>query len=176
MKTDLNKLVRRLKHGDASAFDELYQQTYRQVFFIVLPILNDRALAEDIMQDTYLKLLDSIHAYEERNFLAYLLTIAKNLAINEYKKRKRVTYTDEIENDYSNYSFLNHAEIKLEKEALIKEVLSCLDETEKNVVLLYNVENLTHREIAMILGKPLGTITWTYQKALKKMQKKYKEG
>ncbi len=176
MKDNLNHLVRLLKQGDTSVFDELYHNTFRQVFFVILPILNDRSLAEDIMQDTYIKLLKNLQNYTENNFLAYLLTIAKNLALNEYKKRKRMTLVDEVEYDYSNYAFQNHIEISIEKEELIRDMLAILDETEKNVVLLYNVENLTHREIALILDKPLGTITWIYSKAVKKLQKKFREG
>jgi len=128
------------------------------------------------MQDTYIKVLQNIEKYTENNFLAYLLTIAKNLALNEYKKRKRMTLVDDVEHDYSNYPFQNHIEVSLEKEELIRDMLAILDETEKNVVLLYNVENLTHKEIALILDKPLGTITWIYSKAVKKLQKKFREG
>jgi RNA polymerase sigma-70 factor (ECF subfamily) len=175
MADSLNQLVKALQAGDMSAFDELYQQTYRKVFFIVLPILKDRSLAEDIMQDTYIRLLESIGTYRERNFLAYLLTIAKNLAINEYHKRKHSVLTDTIELDKSAYSLINHVEIQIEKADFIRESLSVLDENERNVVLLYTLENLTHREIAFILDKPLGTITWIYSKAIKKIRKKVKE-
>ncbi len=176
MNEDLNRLVRRLKQGDQSVFDSIYELTYRQVFFVILPILNDRQLTEDIMQDTYLKMLKSLQNYKEKNFLAYLLTIARNLAINAYNRRKRETFIDCIEIGDSEYSFMDQVELNAEKADLIRKMLDCLDEAEKNVILLYNIENLTHREIAMILDKPLGTITWIYQKAVTKLKKRFKEG
>ncbi|MBN2696514.1 MAG: RNA polymerase sigma factor, partial [Bacilli bacterium] len=145
-------------------------------YFVILPILKDKQLTEDILQEAYMKMLKNIDRYQEKNFLAYLITIAKNLAINEYNRRKRESFVDTIETSESDYSFMDHVEIKAEKEELIKEMLSALDETEKNVILLYNVENLTHREIAAILDKPLGTVTWIYAKAVKKLKAKFKEG
>jgi len=164
----LERYIQKLKNGDSSAFDKIYELTYRKIFFIVLPILKDKSLTEDIMQDTYLKFLDKLYDYNAKNSLAYLLTIAKNLAINEYNKRKRVTR--EIDLDAATFSFDAHLEISVERKEFVESALKILTQTERNIFLLHNLENLTHREISMILNKPLGTITWTYQQALKKMR------
>jgi len=171
----LNQLVRELKSGNMSVFDELYQLTYRKVYFIALGVLHDTHLAEDIIQDTYLKMLDSIQQYHEKNFLAYLLTIAKNLAINEYNRRKKINYTSEEIDSYAELDLQDYLQIKVEKKELIQKSLSCLDIFEKNVFLLYTIENLTHKEISIMLEKPIGTITWTYQKAIHKIRQKIKE-
>lgn len=171
----LNQLVREIKNGLMDSFDELYQLTYRKVFFIALGVLHDSQLAEDIVQDTYLKMLESIQEYREKNFLAYLLTIAKNLAINEYNRRKRISFTSEEIDTYIEINLEDYLQIKAEKRELIQKSLACLDVLEKNVFLLYTIENLTHKEIAFILEKPIGTITWIYQKALKKIRQKIKE-
>jgi len=175
MTEDINRLVRRLQAGDQTAFDAIYEQTYKTVYFSVLPILRDRSLADDIVQDTYLRMIDRLSEYQERNFLAYLVTIARNLAFNEYKSRKRVRYTDDDLDALAPFSYESQLEIKAGNEELIKKALSVLDETEKSVVLLYNVSNLTHREIAVILDKPLGTVTWLYQRAIRKIRGAIKE-
>lgn len=173
MDNNLERLIKRLKSGDEEAFDQIYSLTYRKIYFLVLPIIKDKSLAEDIMQDTYLKFLEKLYDYKARNSLAYILTIARNLAINMYNKRKREFKVD----DYTleGFSYLEHIEFKVETRELIKEGLSVLNETEKNIFLLHNIENLPHREIALILDKPIGTITWTYQQALRKMRKKIKD-
>jgi len=176
MNESLNQLVRELKNGNMSVFDKIYQETYRKVYFIVLNVLHDQHLTEDIIQDTYLKMIDSIQNYEEKNFLAYLLTIAKNLAYNEYNRRKRVTYTEEDLDTFTEVHLEDYIEINIEKRELITKALSCLDSAEKNVFLLYTIENLTHKEISLLLEKPIGTITWIYQKALKKIRRTLKEG
>jgi RNA polymerase sigma-70 factor (ECF subfamily) len=160
--------IKRLGAGDEAAFDMIYQLTYRKIYFLVLPILRDKALAEDIMQDTYLKFLEKLYSYKAKNSLAYILTIARNLAINEYNKRKRVTKVED--EDINLFSFDEYLEISVENKDLITKALSVLNEFERNVFLLHELENLKHREIAVILNKPIGTITWTYQQAIKKMR------
>ncbi len=170
---NLEKYIKMFKNGDQVAFDIIYKLTYRKIFFIVLPILKDKALAEDIMQDTYLKFLDKIYSYNAKNSLAYILTIAKNLAINEYNKRKREVRI--IDSDIDNFSYDAFLELSASNEEMIKSALSVLNNQEKNVFLLHNLENLRHREIALILNKPIGTITWIYQQAVKKMKNHIKD-
>lgn len=170
LKGNLEMLVKELRLGNEEAFNQIYEITYRKIYFIVLPILKDKSLTEDIIQDTYLKFLEKLYDYKSKNLLSYLLTIAKNLAINEYNKRKR---NISIDNETVNYefSFDEFLEVKTVNKELIKNALSVLDKTERNIFLLHNIEDIPHREIAIILGKPLGTITWMYQRALRKMRK-----
>ncbi len=166
MKTNLNELVKRLKLGDEEAFKELYNGSYRQIFFVVLPIIRDKSLAEDIVQDTYLKFLEKLSDYKVKNVLSYLITIGKNLAINEYNKRKKITKLD----DFSNFSYYDHVEIKTERREMINKALSILDQDELNIFLLHVLEGLTHKELSVIMEKPLGTISWLYVRAVKKMR------
>lgn len=165
----LEESIKKLKAGDAEAFNEIYELTYRKIYFIVLPIIKDKSLAEDISQDTYLKFLEKLYDYEARNSLAYILTIARNLAINMYNRRKKV-YKVDIDS-LNTFSFENFIEYKLEHKEMIQEALSVLNTTEKNIFLLHNLEGLKHREISLIMDKPLGSVTWTYQQAVRKMKK-----
>jgi RNA polymerase sigma-70 factor (ECF subfamily) len=170
MGEDLNVLVRRLQSGDRSAFEGIYEMTKRPVYYVALAILHDPGLAEDIMQDTYLKFLQNPAAYRERNFSAYLVTISRHLAINEYQKRRRTELTEDLEAQRELPSLLGSVEVDAEKKAVIDLALSALDPFEKNVVLMYTVADMTHKEIAAALDRPIGTITWTYAKAVKKMR------
>lgn len=174
MGDSLNVLVRSLQQGNVDAFDEIYALTHKPVYYTILGILHDSSLSEDIMQDTYMKFLKNPSAYHEDNFMAYLVTIARNLAINEYNSRKRTELSDDLEWS-RNLSYEGSIEIDAEHKQLIEKGLSALDEFEKSVVLLYNISNLTHKEIAAVLQKPIGTITWTYSKALKKIREAIKE-
>lgn len=166
---NLEANIQKLKSGDETAFDKIYEMTYRKIYFVVLPILRDKALAEDIIQDTYLKFLEKMYDYKSRNSLAYILTIARNLAINEYNKRKREIKIES--EDMSQFGYDQFLEISAENEEMIRKALSILDQTERNVFLLHVIEDMKHKEIALVLNKPLGTITWVYQKAVRKMRK-----
>lgn len=171
MNRNLEALVKLLKQGDETAFPKLYNETYRQLFFVVLPIIRDKSLAEDILQDTYLKFLEKLNDYQAKNVFSYLITIAKNLAINEYNRRKKTVKID----DFYEFSYYEHIEIKEEMNEAIIKALAILDRDEKDVFLLHVLENLTHKEIAVIMEKPTGTISWLYAKAIKKMKIYLKE-
>lgn len=171
----LNQLVNELKNGNMAVFELIYENTYRKVYFVVLSVLHDKSLTEDIMQDTYLKMISSIQNYTEKNFLAYLLTIAKNLAINEYNRRKKVIHSEEEIDHFRSDTLIDHLEIQAEKREVIEKTLAILEGSERDVFLLHTIENLTHREISAILDKPIGTITWLYQKAIKKIRQFIKE-
>lgn len=170
MGKNLEVFVKRLKSGDETAFKEIYNNTYRQIFFVILPITRDKFLAEDIIQDTYLKFLQKLDDYKSNNLLAYLITIAKNLSINEYNRRKKVTKIE----DFSEFSYYDYVEFKTEAKEAINKALSVLDNEEKNIFLLHVLEDMTHKEIATIIDKPIGTVTWLYSRAIKKMQNKLK--
>lgn len=164
--------VKRLKDGQMDAFDEVYHQTKTSVYYTILGILKDPSLSEDIMQETYLKALDKIHQFKPKYlFVTWLTTIAKNLAINEYNRRKRELSMDTEEHDYM-FSQSSDAY----NEAILRELMVHLTEDERLIILYHIVENYKFKDIAKMLDKPLGTVTWSYQNALKKLRDKVKEG
>jgi len=165
---DYLELVKRIKLRDDHAFDILYEDTKYSVFSIIFAIVKDRYVAEDLMQDTYMKMLQAIHQYNGKaKFKTWLLTIAKNLAIDYYRKNARVTTLDLQLDEYLLPSHDDRSYEKLESEMY----LNVLDIEERQIVLLKVVSELKHHEIAKIVGKPLGTVMWIYNKAIKKMQK-----
>ena len=164
---DINELVKQLQNGNIEAFDDIYYQTKNIVYYSIFIILKDCQLSEDIMQDTYLKALSKIHTYRRKaHFKSWLVTIAKNLAINEFNRRKREMLIDIGENEYIFGSCASTAE----NEVLINQIFTVLSDDEKEVVMLHVIGDLKHREIAKLLNKPIGTITWLYNKAIKKLK------
>ena len=169
---ELNKLVSELQNGDMTLFDTIYHETKSVVYYTILSIVKDKSLSEDIMQDTYLKSLQKIHSFKPRyGFKSWIVTIARNLAINEYNKRKRELSFDPSVDEY----IFGHSESSSEKELIVRDILNYLDETEREVVVMHVLGDMKHREIADILKKPIGTITWIYNKAINKAQEKFRE-
>lgn len=160
----LNKCVLRIKEGDEQAFAEMYEATRRGVFSYVYSILRNFAVAEEIMQDTYINVKLKISTYKENtNFTAWLLQIAKNLSYNYLRKSKRETVSDEaVVKAGKSYS------IPDEGKPVISAMRKVLGQEELQIVLLHVVSGYKHREIAEFLGKPLGTVTWTYKNAVRK--------
>ncbi len=169
---ELNKLILNLQKGDMSVFDIMYHETKSVVYYTILSILKDKSRSEDIMQDTYLKALNKIHSFKPRyGFKSWIVTIARNLAINEYNRRKRELSYDPSVDDF----IFGQQESTSEKELIVKEILDSLDEVEREVVVMHVLGDMKHREIADILKRPLGTITWIYNKAIKKAKEKFGE-
>jgi RNA polymerase sigma-70 factor (ECF subfamily) len=168
--TQLNRLVKRLQSGDMDVFDSIYHETKKPVYHTILAILKDRSLSEDIMQDTYLKALAKIHSFTPRySFTSWIVTIARNLALNEYKRRQREVQIDVTENE----NLFGTTEENAETQLIVEEMLNSVSEEEREVIILHVVADLKHREIAEILGKPLGTITWMYNNAINKIKQEF---
>lgn len=165
----MNNIIRQLKSGNMDLFDDFYELTKKQVYVAIINIIKNKTICEDIMQDTYLKFLNNIHKYKDKtNVIAFIVTIARNLAINEYNKNKR-----EVHYDLSLYE--EEIVSKTEETPLLDLVYETLSGIELEVFILHVIDDLKHREIVKIMKKPLGTITWIYNKALKKMKEKVGE-
>ena len=96
-RTACDRALKRLAAGDVSALETIYHQLGRKIFMTAFSVLGDTHAAEDVMQDTFLRLTEYAHAYrEEGNAVAYILTVTRRLAINELEKRKREFPAEEI--------------------------------------------------------------------------------
>lgn len=160
----INKLIEK----DEFAFEKVYSASYKTVFLVIKSIVKSDDVTLDLVQDTYIQAISSIHSYKRNGkFLAWICSIAHRKAIDYYRREKRIVNIDVTDSD----TYLESHTPEYEKHLVLEELLSKLDPVEYQVVMLYNIEGYTHKEIAEILKKPLGTITWTYNKAIKKLRK-----
>lgn len=170
IKKDIKTLIKQLQNGDISVFDDIYYSTKDNVYYTILSIVKDGSLSEDIMQDTYLKALEKIHSYRPSNsFNSWIITIARNLAINEFNRRKRELKVDPGENEI----IFGITESSSEKELIVKEMMEFLNEDEREIVIMHIIGDMKYREIAEVLGMPIGTVSWKYNEAVKKLKNKY---
>ena len=92
---EMHKIIVELKNNNMDVFDEFYELTKRQVYVSILSIVKNKTISDDIMQETYMRFLNNIHKYKEKtNVVAFIVTIARNLAINEYNKQKKEVFYD----------------------------------------------------------------------------------
>jgi len=163
---DYDLYIDDLIEKDNSAFEVIYENTKKGVFSMILSIVNNKAATEDLMQDTYMKMIQRIKQYKKgRNFYAWLLQIAKNTALDYYRKEKRVNVYDPQENEHMFDS--EHID---QNNYAVYDMIKPLDDEEKQVVLLRIVSDLKFKDIAMVVEKPIGTVLWIYNKAIKKLQ------
>jgi RNA polymerase sigma-70 factor (ECF subfamily) len=93
--------------------------------------------------------------------------IAKNLAIDTYRREKKLVHYDEVDYDQT----LSAQDDTPDQKDEFNRLLSVLTEEEKEIVLLRIVDEMKHKDIAKLVDKPVGTVTWLYQQALDKMKK-----
>ena len=167
----LDDYLSRLQDHDEEAFQIVYDATKNGVYAILIALVKNRQTTEDLMQETYIRMLEKLHTYQRgRNFQAWITQIAKNLAFDYLRKNQRTILAD-IQDPQSPF---DQAKATDSTEMSFSEMISSLDPTSRELIALKMVSNLPFREIAKIMNKPLGTILWLYQKALKDLKKQMK--
>ncbi len=165
----LDKAVKAFMKGDERAFNYIYEHTRVPVYYTILGILKDKSLAEDVMQDTYLKMIEQLPKYTPKHqFTAWIKTIARNQALNLYNRRAKEQMVDVNESDY----LLEKVFSRSEDQYFLKELLATLPADEREIVIAHAVMEEKHKDIAKRLDMPLGTVLWKYRKALKALKKK----
>lgn len=161
----LERKIEKLKKGDLEAFDYIYDCTNRIVYFSILKIVRDKMYAEDILQNTFIRALSCLSQYKENtNFIGWICTIGKSLAMNHLKK-----YRHEIEVDFDLETYdYNSSENELPY--IFDIATKILSEDEYKIIMLCHVSGYKRREVSVMLGIPIGTVTWKNNEALKKLK------
>jgi RNA polymerase sigma-70 factor (ECF subfamily) len=158
-------LMLRVKQGDGAAFAELVDKYKRPVLNLVYRMLHDPTEAEDVAQNVFVQVFRSAHRYEvSAKFSTWLFTIARNLALNELRRRSRhpaesMDATRAEQDDQPLQQFedkktslppedLLHGEL----EQKIEHALAALPENQRTAILLCRQDELSYEEIAKVLG------------------------
>jgi len=159
--------------GDEAAFRELIRRYQRPIFSIIYRMVGDRELAEDLAQETFIKVLNAIDSYRpEHKFSSWIFKIANNAAIDHLRRRELETLSldgapDAITAERQGATALqvrDRAESPLdEMEARelgsqIERAIARLRPEYRSCIVLRHVEGRAYEEIAEILGLPLGTV------------------
>ncbi len=163
-------LIDELREGDMTALAILVEKYKRLVYRVAVQITKNHEDANDVMQDTFLKVYESIHSFrKDAAFETWLYRIVVNHATNLVKRRDRrressLSATNEMEihpdlrrtADLTNNPHLN-AERK-ERQRWVTQAVNSLPLKQRTVVILHEFEGLTHPEIASILNCSEGTV------------------
>ena len=142
----------RARKGDMSAWNTIYIQCEKPMYSLALRMVGNASTAEDMVQDTFLKVMAKINQYRgESAFWWWIRRILTNQCISYLRKDARWIQQDEttIENILDGLS--DAPEIGLDRD--MNQLLSRLPEQAQRVVYLYVVEGMTHKEIAQLFGQ-----------------------
>ena len=180
MKNDDVALIRQILNGDEFAFAELVKKYQKQVHVLAWRKIGDFHIAEDITQDTFLKVYQRLHTLKDPNlFSGWLYVITTNLCNTWLRKNRIQTQPLEdveetmIQRDaYSQH--VAHERDKTTSETqreVVKKLLAKLKESERTVMTLYYLGEMTVEEISKFLGVSAGTIKSRLQRARNRLQK-----
>ncbi|MGN0467169.1 MAG: RNA polymerase sigma factor [Acutalibacteraceae bacterium] len=172
-KTDnyLEELLNGISQGDNNAFEQFYLNTKADVYGFALSILKDTFTAEDVLQDTYVKIMHAASSYSPCGKpMAWVFTITKNLALMKLREKKRYGEMP----DYEEASQESHLE-KIENSTVLSLAMEILSSQECSIIVMHAVSGMKHREISEILDIPLSTVLSKYNRALKKLKNELKE-
>lgn len=149
-------IVVRCQCGDKDAFRLLVQTYQRMIFSLALKMLGDDDEAKDVVQDTFIKVWQSIERYDrERNFVTWLYTIASRLCLDRLKMMKRVLPLPEDESVLRDMSAEVNGLHRLENRewiAVVRVLAEGLGEKQRLVFTLCQLEGLTSAEVEVITG------------------------
>lgn len=146
-------LLARARRGEPAAFEQIYRLFERPVFTLALRLTGEREAAQDVLQDTMLKLFGRLGEFRaESPFWGWLRQIAVNEALMHLRKRGRLPLTEEAVD-----TELESHDVMLPPAAadasLLTRALGRLPDATRSVIWLYHAEGYTHDEIAGLMGR-----------------------
>jgi RNA polymerase sigma-70 factor (ECF subfamily) len=174
------QLVEAYHNGKEAAFNELLKRYKSKVYSKIMMYVRDRAVAEDIFQDTFVR---AIHALKEGNyneegkFSAWILRIAHNLCIDYFRNIKKMPMTRERD-EYNPFDFISSEErtseedrMKREVKSDMKKLLNMLPEEQKEIVMMRLHYDMSFKEIADQLDISINTALGRMRYALINLRK-----
>ena len=179
-----SELIAQYRNGSQAAFDLLVDRYQSKVYTTIYLIVKDQDVAEDLLQDVFVKVVQTIHSdkySEEGKFQPWLMRIAHNLAIDHFRKAKR--YPTILMEDGSNvFNSLQFAEssvedhrVKEETLEMVKRLIDELPEAQKEVLVMRHYLDMSFQEIADQTGVSINTALGRMRYALIHLRKKMKQ-
>ena len=165
---ELEALLSGIAAGSREDLAELYRRTRAAVYGLALSYLKNGAEAEDVAQDTFVKVWAAAPSYRPQGKpMAWLLTIARNLALGRLRTAARIQ--DLSDAQWSAFSIESDT-LTADDRTVLGAALGRLSDEERHIVVLHAVCGLKHREIAQFLDLALPTVLSKYHRSLKKLK------
>jgi RNA polymerase sigma-70 factor (ECF subfamily) len=172
---DDTDLVTRMQRRDPQALAELYDRYGRVTFALILRVVRDAGIAEDLVQETFLRVWNRVHGFDAQkgSIGPWLLAVARNRAIDYLRSaggRDRNSLEYE-ENDHPSLYFDMEKDIlSSDRARRVKSAVEKLSPNQRQVIELAYFEGLSQTEMAERMGQPLGTVKTWVRSALKNLR------
>ena len=177
-------LIKKFQEGDVGAYNQIVFRFKDRLLNFIYRFVNDLDLAEDLVQDTLLKLYTHKDSYQEiAKFSTWLYTIAANLARTELRKKKRRKTFSVTELSREDREFIIASSDLDPSEDLssqnfeksVQQALAELPDDFKTIIILRDIQELSYDEISKIVDVPLGTVKSRINRGRVKLQQLLKK-
>lgn len=163
-------IVQRVQAGDVASFDHLILKYRERVYAMIYNMTSNREDAADLTQDSFIKAFQSINRFQgQSSFFTWLYRIAVNSSLTHIRKNKLRTFFsfDKVHEDASISDVINRLTDKkdVERDVFVNELQEKLNEalqnlsiTHRTVVTLFEIDGLSHEEIAEVMNCSVGTV------------------
>ena len=179
------ELVESYRNGNVASFELLVERHQNKVFSYILMLVKDRQLADDIFQDTFLKIIRTIKAgayKEEGKFIQFAMRIAHNLVIDHFRKSNRLPMADSVNNEYSIIDNLKYTDRSVEDEMIeeqvygdLRKMIDLLPDEQKEVLNMRMYADMSFKEIADATNVSINTALGRMRYALINLRKMAKD-
>jgi RNA polymerase sigma factor (sigma-70 family) len=174
------ELIHLYLKGNEASLETLIKRHQRAIFNVIYLLVRNRSLADDLFQETFIKIIQKLkdgNYNEEGKFLPWAARVARNLTIDHMRKMKRnVTITDSEGNDIFNYIQIAEESkedimIKEQTERGIKQLVKLLPEEQREVLIMRHWGNMSFKEIADATGVSINTALGRMRYAISNLKK-----
>ncbi|GAB5522657.1 MAG: sigma-70 family RNA polymerase sigma factor [Roseivirga sp.] len=176
-----SQLISQYKNGSEEAFAELVNRHKNKIYTTVYLIVKDQFLAEDLLQETYVKVVNTIKSgryNEEGKFLPWVTRIAHNLAIDHFRKAKRypMIVMEDGSNIFNTLEFsedsIESRQIQQDTHALLRDLIKELPDSQREVLMMRHYMQMSFQEIAEATDVSINTALGRMRYALINLRKK----
>ena len=161
-----NQLVAAFQQGNNNALEVLISRHKDKIFTSILILTKDKYMAEDLFQDVFIKIIDTLRSKkynEEGKFLPWALRVSHNLVVDHFRKvnRKPTIITSEKQDIFEMINVVEEGAersmIKTESQERMRKVIDMLPEEQREVIVLRHFADLSFKEIAEITNCSINT-------------------
>ncbi len=173
------QLVEKVANGDASALEALYDRYVRQCFGLALRMVEEAALAEEVVQEVFTKfwIKPANYSAEKGKFASWLLSLVHHRCIDELRRKSRTTVSLEhpdvgslLDREPSKEMDPADQAVLSEEQTVVREALREIAPNQRQVIEMAYFKGLSQSEIATRLGQPLGTVKTRTRQGLKQLR------
>ena len=179
------ELISNYLNGDENSLEKLIRRHKRKVFAYIMMIVRDDQLADDLFQDTFIKVINTLRSgsyKEEGKFIQWVMRIAHNLIIDHFRKEKRIPVVENKHEEFDVFDRIRISDPSIEESLIMEQIhedvralIELLPPDQKQVLTMRHYYNMSFKDIAEATDVSINTALGRMRYALINLRKMIRE-